>query len=75
MAQSGAKLRRVQDRAEDRVGRPAWLSLVTHRTGDMEPGTGFYAMARKAGFQFSDPLTFWSTQVQEIFKRYGEARS
>ena len=49
----------------------ALTALVTHKTGDLEPGGGFYKMARQVGFRFSDPHEFWWRNVEAIFKRYG----
>jgi hypothetical protein len=49
----------------------ALTALVTHRVGDLEPGGGFYRMARQVGATFSDPHEFWWRQVDAIFKRYG----
>ena len=51
--------------------RPALTSIVTHKDGDKEPGPGFYDMARKLGYRFDEPLEFWSSQVQEVFKVHG----
>jgi hypothetical protein len=49
----------------------ALTALVTHKTGDLEPGGGFYKMAHQAGFSFSDQHEFWWRNVDAIFKRYG----
>ena len=45
--------------------------IVTHKFGDMEPGFGFYEMARTLGYRFSEPYVFWAQQVQEVFKMHG----
>jgi hypothetical protein len=58
-------------REEHEAGRPALTAIVTHKDGDKEPGPGFYDMARQLGIKFGDPLIYWSTQVQEVFKLYG----
>lgn len=52
----------------------ALTALVTHKDGDKEPGPGFYAQARSLGYSFNEPYVFWSTQVQDAFKRYGKPR-
>ncbi len=59
---------------EHEVTGLALTALVTHKTGDLEPGGGFYDMARKVGFKFSDPHDFWWRQVDAIFKRYSAPR-
>lgn len=59
---------------EHETGRLALTALVTHKTGDLEPGRGFYNKAREVGWKFSDPHEFWWRQVEAIFKRYGGGR-
>ncbi len=56
---------------EKAAGRPLLTSIVTHKDGDKEPGDGFYDMARRLGYKFEDPLVFWATQVQQVFKLHG----
>ena len=56
---------------EKAVGNPLLTAIVTHKDGDKEPGPGFYEMAKKLGYEFSDALTFWALQVQEVFKLHG----
>lgn len=56
------------------AGRPALTSIVTHKYGDKEPGSGFYDMARKLGYRFTEPYVFWAQQVQDVFKLHGKVR-
>lgn len=56
---------------EHTAGRPALTSIVTHKDDDMEPGRGYYDQARALGYRFDEPLVFWSTQVQAVFKEHG----
>ncbi|WP_433318647.1 hypothetical protein [Micromonospora chersina] len=56
---------------EQRGARPLLTAIVTHKSGDLEPGPGFYEMARSLGHTFDDPLSFWATQVQDVFKTHG----
>lgn len=56
---------------EHAAGRPALTSIVTHKHGDKEPGSGFYEMARALGYHFNEPFVFWAEQVQVVFTRYG----
>lgn len=56
---------------EHRGGRPLLTSIVTHKNDDMEPGSGFYDMARSLGYRFDAPYVFWAEQVQDVFTRYG----
>jgi hypothetical protein len=57
---------------EHEAGRPVLTSIVTHKYGDKEPGSGFYEMARSLGYQFREPYIFWAQQVQDVFKLYGK---
>ncbi|MFF0579990.1 hypothetical protein [Streptosporangium saharense] len=57
---------------ECEAGRPALTSIVTHKHGDKEPGTGFYEMARSLGYRFDEPYLFWAKQVQDVFKLHGK---
>jgi hypothetical protein len=52
--------------------RPALTSIVTHKYGDKEPGAGFYDMASRLGYRFSEPYVFWAEQVQGVFKLHGK---
>ncbi len=56
---------------EKAAGRPALTAIVTHKSGDLEPGAGFYQEARALGYQFDEPYVFWAQQVQNVFKRCG----
>jgi hypothetical protein len=56
------------------AGSPALTAIVTHKSGDKEPGPGFYDMARGLGIQFSEPYLYWATQVQDVFKLHGQPR-
>lgn len=60
---------------EHAASRPALTSIVTHKYGDKEPGAGFYDMARRLGYQFTEPYVFWAEQVQNVFKLYGRPRA
>lgn len=57
---------------EHEAGRPALTSIVTHKYGDKEPGSGFYDKARALGYRFSGPYVFWAQQVQAVFKQHGK---
>jgi hypothetical protein len=58
---------------ERSAGRPALTSIVTHKNGDLEPGSGFYDEARVLGYSFDNKtrFEFWAAQVQEVFKLHG----
>jgi len=56
---------------------PALTALVTHKYGDLEPGTGFYEMARALGYRYrqAERYLFWAEAVQDVFKEYGRTRA
>ena len=41
---------------EERAGRGMITALVVHKTGDMEPGPGFFELATRLGVRSSVPL-------------------
>lgn len=59
---------------EKEAGMPALTSIVTHKYGDKEPGSGFYEAARSLGYRFDEPYVFWAKQVQDVFKRHGKVK-
>jgi hypothetical protein len=44
---------------EDAAGRGLLTVLVVHKSGDMEPGVGFYELAEKLGRDTSDRMKLW----------------
>lgn len=58
-------------------GLPLLTAIVTHRSGDLEPGSGFYEKARALGYRFdaSEAYLFWAGQTQECFKYWGPNRT
>ncbi len=41
-------------------------ALVIHKTGDQEPGPGFFELAKDLGKDTSDMLTCWVTEVKKV---------
>ncbi len=52
--------------AEDKVGRGMLSALVVHKTGDMEPGQGFFHYAEVLGKDISDKTRFWTQEVNKV---------
>ncbi len=44
--------------------------VVVHKTGDMEPGKGFYSLADELGLDTEDQQKFWIDQLHAIHKAY-----
>ncbi|MDP2904807.1 MAG: hypothetical protein Q8O22_00720 [Candidatus Omnitrophota bacterium] len=57
---------------EDKAGRGMLSALVTHKTGDMEPGQGFFQYAESLGKDISDKTKFWAQEVNKIHKYWSE---
>jgi molybdopterin synthase catalytic subunit len=51
---------------ETQAGRGMITALVVHKTGDMQPGPGFFELAGKLGHDPSDMLAFWISQVKKV---------
>ena len=52
--------------AEDNAGRGMLSALVVHKSGDMEPGQGFFEYAESLGKDISDRLAFWAAEMGKV---------
>ena len=52
--------------AEDKAGRGMLSALVVHKTGDREPGQGFFEYAEVLGKDISDRLAFWVVEMNKV---------
>jgi hypothetical protein len=60
---------------ENAAGRGMMSALVVHKTGDMQPGPGFFDLAKKLGKNTSDIVTFWISELKKVhayWARYSE---
>jgi len=57
---------------EHSEGRPLLSVLVVHKSGDMEPGPGFFELANELGCNTSDPMKFWVTEFKRVFEFWAE---
>lgn len=48
---------------EDKLGRGMLTAIVVHKHGDMQPGPGFFELAKSLGRNTKDPLACW---IQEF---------
>jgi hypothetical protein len=63
---------------EHAQGRPLLSVLVVHKTGDMQPGDGFFELAESLGRDTSNLLKAWIVEVQKVHQYWngpGQARS
>ncbi len=50
---------------EDAAGQGMLTVLVAHK-GTIEPGPGFFVLAKSLGRDVSDPLRFWSEEFRRV---------
>jgi len=54
--------------SDEESGRRGLLSvLVIHKYGDMQPGKGFYRLAKYWGRKIPDPTTFWVEEFKRVW--------
>jgi hypothetical protein len=57
-------------------GRPLLSVLVVQKTGDMQPGDGFFELAESLGRNTSNLLEAWIVEVQKVYQYWNKpARS
>jgi hypothetical protein len=52
--------------AEDAAGRGMLSVIVVHKSGDMQPGTGFFELAEELGRDTSDILKCWINELNKV---------
>jgi hypothetical protein len=57
-------------RDEDAAGRGMLTAIVVHKTGDMEPGPGFFELAQQLGRDTSDLTKCWIEEVKTVHAHY-----
>jgi hypothetical protein len=57
---------------EHEQGRPLLSVLVVHKTGDMQPGQGFFELAKALGFDTSNLLKTWVDEFKRVHKYWGK---
>ena len=51
---------------EDAAGRGMLTVIVVHRSGDMQPGPGFFELAKELGRDTSDILQCWIKELHHV---------
>jgi hypothetical protein len=51
---------------EDAVGHGMLSAIVVHKSGDMQPGPGFFELAKKLGRDTSDILKCWVEELKRV---------
>ncbi|MGE3109696.1 MAG: hypothetical protein AB7O77_15265 [Phycisphaerales bacterium] len=57
---------------EHEQGRPLLSVLVVHKTGDMQPGDGFFELAESLGRDTSNLLEAWIAEVQKVYQYWNK---
>lgn len=57
---------------EHEQGRPLLSVLVVHKSGDMQPGEGFFELAQALGRNTSDVLKAWIEKVQRVYQYWNK---
>jgi molybdopterin synthase catalytic subunit len=52
--------------AEDEAGRGLLTVIVVHKHGDMQPGPGFFDIAKERGRDTSDLLKCWIDELRKV---------
>jgi hypothetical protein len=53
---------------EDAAGRGMLSVIVVHKDGDMQPGPGFFGMAKELGRDTSDILKCWIEELKRVHR-------
>ena len=51
---------------EDAAGRGLLSVVVVHKSGDMQPGPGFFELAKQLGRDTSDILRCWVSELKKV---------
>ena len=51
---------------EDGAGRGMLTAIVVHKSGDMQPGPGFFELAKSLGKDTSDILACWIKEFNKV---------
>lgn len=57
-------------RHEFKCGRPLLSVVVVHKSGDMQPGPGFFELAKSLDFEFDDIEKFWIQELKRAWKHW-----
>jgi hypothetical protein len=59
---------------EDKAGRGMLSVIVVHKAGDMQPGQGFFELARDLGRDTSDILACWVAELKKVHAYWSGVR-
>jgi hypothetical protein len=53
--------------SEDDAGRGLLTAIVVHKTGDMQPGPGFFELAKRRGRNTRDRTKCWVKEYERVY--------
>ena len=56
--------------AENAAGRGMLSVIVVHKDGDMQPGLGFFELAKKLGRDTSDKTACWVEELRRVHRSW-----
>lgn len=59
-------------REDDNNGLGLTTVVVVHKSGDQEPGPGFFEMAESQGHEVQDQTEFWLEELKRVYKKWSE---
>ena len=62
-------------RNEAEAGRGLLSVIVVHKLGDMEPGKGFFGLAKDMGLDTSDQTKCWINETKKVFAHWSNKKS
>ena len=57
---------------EDAAGRGMLTVIVVHKTGDMQPGPGFFDLAERLGRNTSDIVKCWIEELKKVHAHWSK---
>lgn len=55
---------------EDAAGRGMLSAIVVHKSGDKQPGSGFFELAKKLGRDTSDITCCWIKELRKVYAQW-----
>jgi len=59
---------------QNAAGRGMLSVIVVHKDGDMQPGPGFFQLAKKLGRDTSDKTTCWVEELRRVHGHWSNPR-
>lgn len=60
---------------EDAAGRGMLTAIVVHKFGDMQPGPGFFELAKSRGRNTNDMLACWISEFNKVHDYWANKRA